>query len=240
MAAAWIVPFLAGTVAAIFAARVWGQWVVQKRASNLAWALGLSLYALAALLESLAAARGWTFATYATYLVAASANVGAMGAGTLYLARGRRAVAHVFAFFVVVAALVVLAAPFLAPPEFAGAGTDLGLDGLGPGGPHLAGRIAFIALSALGGVALIGGALWSSWQTRRLGVLLIGLGALVVASGGSIAALAARAPAQALAQAPTTDIRLATQAIGIFVMFIGYLRGRDALPPAQARAPANG
>lgn len=218
----WTVPFLAGVVAAIFAAKVWGQWSVRRRPHQLAWASGLTLYALATFVDAYAALEGWSVPAYRIFFLAASANVGLLGLGTVLLTRagpwGRA-----FAGLVVLGAAVAGLGQFAVPLDAAQ------LDGTAAHVPFPSpARIAFLALNVVGGLALIGGAVLSWWQTRAAGVLLIGVGACLPFAGGSLSTLFG------------VDLRVPMQLLGIVVMFVGYLRGRETLPPAAARAPSDG
>ncbi|HET6404277.1 MAG TPA: hypothetical protein VFH78_06485 [Candidatus Thermoplasmatota archaeon] len=221
MASGWVVPLLAGVVAGLFAARVWGEWSVRRRAHQLAWAVGLSLYAVATLVDAYAATEGWNELAYRLFFATAGANVGFLGLGTVLLTRSRVA-GRAFAAFVVLASLVAalaqLAVP-LDPARLDGTASHIPF-------PHPA-RLAFLLLNVVGGLALIVGAVVSWWQTRRVGVLLIGVGALFPFLGGSLSTLA------------SLDLRVLFQFLGIVVMFVGYLRGRDPVPPEQAPRPAD-
>ena len=220
MTSGWVVPLLAGVVAVAFAARVWGEWSVRRKWHQLAWAAGLSLYAIATFADAYAATRGWSEPAYRIFFAAAGANVGFLGLGTVLLLRARVA-ARIFAAFVVLASLSAAAGQFAVPLDGAA------LDGTAEHIPFpQPARIAFLLLNIVGGLALIVGAVVSWWQTRRMGVLLIGVGALFPFLGGSLSTLTA------------LDLRVLFQFLGIVVMFVGYLRGRDALPPAGAPKPA--
>jgi hypothetical protein len=220
MASGWVVPLLAGVVATVFAARVWGEWSVRRRWHQLAWAGGLSLYAIATFLDAYVANAGWNVPAYRLFFFAASANVGLLGLGTILLLRSRAA-SRIFGAFVVVAALTAGIAQFAVPLDGAA------LDGTAAHVPmpHPA-RVAFLLLNVVGGSALIVGAIISWWQTRRPGVLLIGIGALFPALGGSLSTLT------------SIDLRVIAQFLGIVVMFAGYMFGRDALPPRADPRPA--
>jgi len=91
--------------------------------------------------------------------------------------------------------------------------------------PHPA-RLASLVMNVAGGLALVGGALWSWWQTRAAGLLLIGLGALLPFMGGTLSTLG-------LGQA-----RIAAQFLGILVMFAGYLAGTAGARRARSGAAA--
>jgi hypothetical protein len=236
MAASWLVPLLAGFLGAAFAALVTAQYAMRRRPYQLAWAAGLSAYALASLADAWVAARGWTPGLYWSYLFLASVNVGLLGLGTVYLLRAKT-VGHAFAALVGLGALVLLLAPlFVTPAGLDAAGPEVGLGAVPREGYGGAARLSFVLLSSVGGLALIGGALWSWTQTRNAGVLLIGVGALVVATGGTIVGVVTRFVPEGVATA--ADVRLLAQLVGISVMFAGFLRSREAKPPTPSPAAA--
>lgn len=233
VAAAWVLPFLAGVVGAAFAANVWGQWSVRRRPHQLAWALGLTMYALASLVDALALVSGWNVPLYRAFFVLAAGNVGLLGLGTMLLARAGPSARAMMLFVVLgiaVAALAQFATPLTAQtPVCIGAdgcvplreaGADVGAKPVPFSNPA---RWAFLLLNVLGGLALIGGALLSWWRTRRAGVLLIGVGAMVPFLGGSLSTLLA------------LELRTLAQLVGIALMFAGYLRGREVAPAAAPR-----
>lgn len=223
VAAGWLVPLLAGVVSALFAAKVWGHWSVRRRPHQLAWGLGLTFYALATLLDAYAASTGrWEEPAWRAFFALAAMNVGFLGLGTVLLARSG-AWGRAFAVFVVGASLVAafgqLAVP-LGGVALSGTAEPIPF-------PHPA-RVAFLLLNVLGGLALIGGALLSWRQTRAPGVLLIALGATLPFAGGSLSTLT------------DLDLRVVLQFLGIAVMFVGYLRGRESMPAPAAPAPSDG
>lgn len=233
MALDWLVPALAGAVSAVFAARVWGQYATRRRPHQLAWGLGLTAYALASFVEAYVATRPWSVPLYHAYFPLAGATVGLLGLGTMLLARVNLWTA-LFAAFTGLAVVVALVGPFAlhltdeTPVEVDGqsvplkdGGTNLGAAPVPFSNP---GRVAFALLNAVGGLALIGGALWSWARTKRAGVLLIGLGAILPFLGGTLKDLTG------------TNVRVLLQFVGICVMFAGFLQGREV--PSRAAAPS--
>lgn len=231
----WLFPFLAAMVGALFAARVWGQWSARRKPHQLAWALGLSAYAAASLIESYVSSRPWTVGLYRAYFPLAAVNVGLLGLGTVLLAR-QDARTALFAALLGLCAIFALVGPLMEPIsldqpiEIDGEtrplsdwGTDLGAKAVPF--PH-PGRVGFLLLNVLGGLALIGGALLSWRETRRPGVLLIGLGALLPFLGGTLSGLAG------------VDLRIALQLTGITVMFVGFLKGQEAARVGALRGGA--
>ena len=221
-AADWVIPFLAGAVAALFAAKVWGQWSVRRRPHQLAWGIGLALYSLASFVEAYVGSAGWNEPAYRLFFAAAGANVGFLGLGTILLTRPG-AWGRAFAIFVVIASLTAAIAQFAVPL----AGIELAhtADPIPFTSPA---RWSFLLLNILGGLALIGGAILSWWQTRAAGVLLIGVGAMMPFVGGSLSTI------------EVVDMRVLLTFVGIVLMYVGYLRGRETLPPGAAKRPADG
>lgn len=223
VAGAWVVPGLAGVVSLGFAALVLWQYATRRRPHQLAWGLGILAYAVASLIEARVEAASWSVALYALYFPFASATVGLLGLGTVYLLRPGRWGAR-FAWATAVAILLAAAGPWIAGVDasaLAGAGSELGAKPVPYPNP---GRFAFLALNVVGGLALIGGALWSWRITRSPGVLLIGLGAVLPFLGGALASFTGY------------DDRLMMQFLGIAVMLAGYLRSREAPPRAESAA----
>ncbi len=223
MTSLWV-PALAGLLGLAFALHVAHRWRHHPTSSNLHWALGLGLFALASFLEAWAAHTGWTPWTYRVYFPAAAGLVGLLGAGTIHLARPRTRLAHTATILTVTLLAVAALGPLTIPLETTTPvgdpaqplnqwGPELGSDAVAF--PHPA-RVAFLLLNVLGGLALVGGALASWWTRRETGVLLIGLGALLPFTGGSLSTLG------------IADARLLAQAAGVAMMYGGFLA---TLPP---------
>lgn len=215
-----VVPALAAAVSVVFAALVARQWVQRRRPHQAAWALGLLAYAAASALEAVYA-EGWTVRAYRAYFPLGAAPVGLLGLGTLHLLGAPRW-ANLFAITVALA-LIVCSSGVLAQrldPALLDEGATVGAKPVPLPNPA---RWAFLYLNVVGGLALVGGALASWWRTRSHGVLLIGLGALLAASGGALASLR------------IFDDRLMLQLLAVCLMFAGYLRSREA-PPRAAQA----
>jgi hypothetical protein len=223
MGAAFVVPLLAGIVSAAFAAMVWGQFSLRRRPHQLAWALGLSAYAVASFIEAYVTDAPWSVPLYRTYFPLAAATVGLLGLGTVLLARVNVWTA-LFAAMTGIGIVITLVGPFALAlsddtPVNLSDGTTTTLHDAGPALGARAvpltptnpnpGRIAFLVLNIVGGLALIGGALC--------------LGAVLPFAGGSLQTLF------------DLDLRVALQLAGIVVMFVGFLQGRE-VPTRQAIA----
>ena len=205
---------LAAAVSAVFAAVVLGQYVRQRKPYQLMWAIGLSLFAVAAAAGALARSTGVNATEYRVfYLFGAILNVAWLGLGTVYLLASRRWASGAL---VAVALLSVVGAyaVFAAPVDIAAAADS----GRGFGDAALPRILAGIG-SGVGSLVLIGGALWSAWVflrrrhngRRALANVVIAVGVLIVAAGGTATFTGA------------SGILELTNVIGISVMFAGFL-----------------
>ncbi len=73
----FLLPALTALLAGLFAAALADQWLRRRRAYQLVWAIGMTFFALAAAVEALAAALGWSELLYRTwYMTGAVWTVG--------------------------------------------------------------------------------------------------------------------------------------------------------------------
>jgi hypothetical protein len=172
---------------------------------------------------------GWTpLLVRLYYVTGATLVVGFLALGQLYLLAGRR----IDRLAPGVALLVTtLAATFVldAPIDRARLATD-GWRALEKGPALVA---LTVSINVLGTVVVVGGALWSAWRfhgngghrQRMVGCLLIALGTLVVAAGGSLTRLG------------SPEFLYVAMAAGVVLIFAGYLQARR---PAATKAAAVG
>ncbi|HWG92187.1 MAG TPA: hypothetical protein VNZ52_15155, partial [Candidatus Thermoplasmatota archaeon] len=222
----WYLPAATGLIGLAFAAVVAWKYHEKRRVQDLAWAGGLAAYGLVSLIEAWVSTNPWNPLLYRLYFPLAAANVGLLGLGTLYLLwRERPPLGHAFAALVLSCTVLAATAQLSTPFDTAAAltltvggveetrpmgewGTDLGFKAIPYGNPA---RWANLILNIAGGLALIGGAVWSFARTRHPGLALIAVGGLVVASGGSLASLG------------VAEIRVLAQFLGVALMFGGFL-----------------
>lgn len=208
-----MLPLVTALVAAAFAVAVLLRYMRRRRPSHLAWAIGLSLFAVAALCGFLARSGGATETEYRLfYLFGAIANVAWLALGTVFIVApryGRVALAAVLGL-TALAAYAVFATPVdLAVAVDTGRGFP---DGSLP-------RILAAIGSGGGSIVLIGGALWSAWvflrrraQGRRaLANVIIAVGVFIAAAGGTVAFTGA------------SGVLELTNLLGVSVMFVGFL-----------------
>lgn len=208
-----MLPLITALVSGAFAVAVVLQYARKRRPSQLAWAIGLVLFAVAAFMGFLARSGGATEVEYRLfYLFGAIANVAWLALGTVFIVApryGRAALGLVLALSAV-AAYAVFASPVdIAVAMDTGRGFP---DGSLP-------RILAAIGSGVGSLVLIGGALWSAWvffrrrnQGRRaLANAIIAVGVFIVAAGGTVAFTGA------------SGILELTNLLGVSVMFVGFL-----------------
>lgn len=201
------------------------------------WGVALLMFAVASGALALGVLDGWSTAEFRAYwLFGAVLNVPYLGLGEVYLLARRRWIGHV-------ALLVVLAATGYAAGEIRTAPLDRGVlvsetfftgrEVLGEDAPA---RVLAMIYSYVGTAVLVLGILWSALgmrgrpdlRNRFYGVLLIALGALVVAGGAAFAAAGS-----------FVGFSL-TLAGGVAVMYWGFLTAtrRTARPPGERSSVA--
>jgi hypothetical protein len=180
---------LSAIVSAVFAVVMGTRYVSRRRPHQLAWTVGLAMFAAAAFAGVLARVGGATESEYRVfYLFGAILNVAWLALGTLYLLAPR--VARWALWGVLALSVIAAIAVFVSPVNLSAAvDTGRGFD-QAPLPRILAG-----VGSGIGSVILIGGALWSAWVflrrrhegRRALGNVIIAVGVLVAAAGGTAA-----------------------------------------------------
>jgi hypothetical protein len=204
---------LSALVSAVFALFMGSRYLRRRRPHQLAWTIGLALFAAAAVAGALARMGGATETEYRVfYLFGAILNVAWLALGTLFLLAPRIAR---WAVWGVLALTVVAAVAVFTSPVDLSAAVDTGK---GFGESPLPRILAGIG-SGVGSVILVGGALWSAWVflsrrhegRRALGNVIIAVGVLVAAAGGTAAFTGA------------TGVVEWTNFVGVTLIFIGFL-----------------
>jgi hypothetical protein len=214
-----IFPLLAAAVALAFAIVLARRLAARWRWHEAVWAVALLMYAIASFAAALGVANGWTADEYRLYwLFGAVLNVPYLAQGEAYLLVRRRTVAHVL--LVALVALTVAATIIVWTSSVNGAELAKAL----PLGNKAwqASRLPYHLrwLSWIGYIALVGGLVWSArtmgsspeLRSRTGGILIIALGATIVAIGSGVGA--------GLDVVPLFAIALAA---GIAVMFWGFI-----------------
>ena len=204
--------------------------VRRPRPDKAAWTIAFAVFAIAAGVEVLGSLAGWsTLLARVYYLTGAVLVVGYLALGELYLLvpRGSRFGAIAPGATLLVTA-VSAAVVWAAPVDEARLAKD-GWEAIerGPGLIALAAGI-----NSLGTAVIVGGlgvSAWRFWRrgshrNRMIGCLLILVGTLVVAAGGTLTRFGHR------------EYLYIAMAAGVAVIFAGYLQTRRPDPPAAAVA----
>ena len=204
---------LSAIVSAVFAAVMGARYLSRRRAHQLAWTIGLAMFAAAAVAGALARSGGATEAEYRVfYLFGAILNVAWLALGTVFLLVPR--VAR-WALWGVLALTIVAALAVFTSPVNLSAAVDTGRGFDQAPLPRILAGIG----SGIGSLILIGGALWSAWVflrrrhegRRALGNVIIAIGVLVAAAGGTAAFTGA------------SGVVEWTNFAGVTLIFVGFL-----------------
>ncbi|MCI0584127.1 MAG: hypothetical protein L0227_14805 [Chloroflexi bacterium] len=97
----WLIPGLTAILAFAVAVALLDQWLERRRAFQLTWAIGMTLFGIGSGAEAIAAAGGWSEGIYRTwYLAGAVLTPAWLGLGTAFLlARTRFGYAYAACFF---------------------------------------------------------------------------------------------------------------------------------------------
>lgn len=227
------------TLAVVFAALTWRQWLTRGKSYQLVWALGLTFFAVAVAMEFLHSLAGWTPLTYRLwYLCGAVLAAPFLGQGTAYLLLPR-GVAHLLMGLLVFVTLGVVSVTWQAEIDFARFETRAdelsGRAFLSPGEVLLLTPRAWtIPFNLYGTLFLGGGAVYSAWQFRKRRMparrmwanVLIALGAFTIAGTGTLNRLG-------LPGFQTLGVLLA-----VSLLFMGFLWAGASDRPREHRRPA--
>jgi hypothetical protein len=225
-----IFPLVAAVVALVFCVLLFRQYLERRRPYQLAWAIALLMYAVASFAMFLGVLSGWTSTEYRLYwLFGAVLNVPFLALGEIALLVRNRNVVNAAALLMVFVTAFATTRIRTATIAVSALGKDLPLgDDVWAGDAFALNLARLYAFPAY--FLLIGGTLWSAWKMRGaphlrdrfMGTLLIAVGATIVAAGSAFA---------------LKGILIgfsATLAIGVTVMFLGFL---SASRPPRAGSP---
>jgi hypothetical protein len=235
----WLLPGVAATASAAFAAAVLRQYAARRRPHQRAWGVALTMFAVASAALTVGVTAGWTPLSFKVYyLFGAMLNVPWLALGTVRLLAGRRAGsgepggaarwlgAGARAYGAGLAAFTALSVVLVGLARV----TPADLAGRLPEGKEFL-PVAVRALAVLGNTAgtliVVGGAVASglAMRSRRElrprfeGTLLIALGVLLAAGGGVFAFL------------DNSDKLALGLALGASVMYLGFRRASAPVRP---------
>lgn len=182
---------LFATLISLACALVIGRDTLRRpKPDRIVWTVAFAVFAIAAGAEVVGSLSNWTPALARVYYVTGAVLVvGYLALGELYLLAGSR-IARVAPGVTLLITAVAITLVLDAPIDSAMLAED-GWRALEPG----AGLTALtISINSIGTVVLVGGALYSAWRFRRLGIqgyrmigcILIAAGTIMVALGGTL------------------------------------------------------
>jgi hypothetical protein len=189
-------PLLTTLVSFAFFLLLTRQYLQRRKTHQLLWTVAMLFYSVSALMEFLMNrdVAGASVSLFRVYYVLAAPLVGLLGAGVTYLL-AKRTVARLFLGFVVVFSLALAVAGLLTPVDSSTIARSFN-------GPLASGfmtasdalpmtvRMFAIVLNSVGGLVLIGGALYSFLRdvSRTYNVFLV-IGGVLPMAGGSLLGL---------------------------------------------------
>jgi hypothetical protein len=224
------ISILSTIVTFIFAVAVYNRYRVRRGAHLLIWSIGLLLYGIGTLTEVILLFSFNTLALKLWYLSGAMLTAAWLGQGTINLLVRRRGIAPALNIILTIVSLLALALILLAPITPAAASFNPAQPVSAQYGDILTRSGAIIALTILlniyGTLTLVGGAIYSAfifWRkkvlfNRMIGNILIAIGALMPAIGGSFLKIG------------LPDILYLSEFLGVILMYVGFLQATVALP----------
>jgi len=227
-------PLVTSVVALAFFLLLARQYLQRRRTHQLLWTVAMLFYSISALMEFLmnSDVMGATPSLFGIYYVLAAPLVGLLGAGVTYLL-ARRTVARLFLGFVVVFSFALAVEGFLNPLDQSSLSMSFS-------GPLASGfmaasdsypmtvRVFAIALNSVGGLVLIGGALYSFVRDRsRTYNVFLAIGGILPAAGGSL-----------LGVLSYPDVFFEFELGGTVFLFVGFLLSARYIGRHEAARPA--
>ncbi len=203
------VSLAASIISLAFSVMVIGQWRSRRKPYQVAWAVGLLLFTVAAFMQFLAETYGWSDPVYRAYYFVAATLVAVLGVGSAFLVNRRLGLG--FALYTAVLSLGFAYVVLTASVDLAILQRPM------PGGlafPESV-RIWSPLFTVPGSLALIGIAVYSFWRTRLVFNLWIAAGGIAAAASGGLATLG------------VTWVLYLGELVGVALMFWGFLASVD-------------
>jgi hypothetical protein len=192
----WWWPAATAILGLVFAWLVFDQWLHRRKPHQLAWAVGMTMYAVAAVMEAFSEYSGhWDPAVYRVYIVLAASLVGFLGLGSYYLIARKRMGPHIYLGMLVGWLLVFFWGSFTAELDMSKLVPGIVVGGQALGEPGSFPRIMSLPFNITGSFFLLGGALLSIYRFARKSEyayrmwanVLIALGTIIIAGMGAMA-----------------------------------------------------
>lgn len=225
----------------VFFGLVFRQYVRRRRMHQLAWAIGLLLYAVAAAMEAFSEASGeWLPLIYRVYIVIAASLVGFLGLGTLYLVARRRRWGDYYFVFLVACMAVFFVGTFTVQLDMAKLVPGITVGGQALGESLTFPRVMSLPINITGTILLFGGALWSviRFARKREFGYRVWANVLIAAGAALLAGLGSRARLGQTAGLYPAEMVSAALMLAGFLLAGTLDKGTRARQ--EARAPAGG
>ena len=217
----FVVPLLASIVSLILAITVLDQYFARRKPYQLIWAIGLFMFFLSMGSAFWIEAWGLNKTAYLLwYLFGAILVAAYLGMGTLYLL-ARRRTAHIVMTILLIVSFYAVFRVFTATIDLSA------ISASGLSGEAMPSEVRLLTpfLNIFGTVALVGGAIYSSWvfwrrqamPHRVVSSILIAVGAMLPAMGGTLSRF----------DISSTTAHAILILLGVIIIFIGFLRGRE-------------
>jgi hypothetical protein len=192
----WWWPAATAVLGFVFAGLIFAQWLKRRKPHQLAWAVGMLFYAVAAVMETVSEATGhWNPTVYRVYIVLAASLVGFLGLGSYYLIAKKKTGPRIYLGFLLACLAIFFYGTFTAQLDTTKLvpGITVGGQALGESGSFP--RIMSLPFNITGSLFLLGGAVLSiflfarkrEFRYRVWANVLIALGTLVIAWAGAMA-----------------------------------------------------
>jgi hypothetical protein len=227
-------PILTTIITFIFAAAVFNRYRYKHGLHLLFWGIGLALYGLGALTEVVLIFTFNALALKLWYLCGAMLTAAWLGQGTVNLLVRKKGVAATLNYILIAVSLVTTVLVLLAPVTSAAASYNTGVP-LSSQYQDILTRSGFIILLTIllntyGTLTLVGGAVYSAyifWRkhvlfNRMIGNILIAVGALMPAIGGSFISMG------------LPDFLYLSEFLGAILMYVGFLQATATAPVKSA------
>jgi hypothetical protein len=227
----WL-PFTSTVVSVVFAIAVLVRYRRRRGLYLLFWGLGLILYSLGTFAE-LYSTFAWSALVFRLWYIGGALLTAAwLGQGTVYLLVRRRNWAHFLMIGLMVASALAVIVMFATPLDASAFDPS---EALSAQYKHIMPSDALVRrltplFNVYGTVWLVGGAVYSAWifwrkrilLHRVVGNVLIALGALAPAIGGSLSRLG------------TSEFLYVSELLGAVLMFLGFIRATTPMASEEA------
>ena len=183
----WVWPAATAVLGFVFFALVFRQYLARRRMHQLAWSIGLLLYAIAAAMETWSELTGeWSPFVYRIYIVIAASLVGFLGLGTLYLVAKKRIWGDIYFVLLVASMVIFFIGTFTVQLDMSKLvpGITVGGQALGASGSFP--RVMSVPINISGSLLLFGGAILSIWRFARRREYAYRMWANVLIAGGAL------------------------------------------------------